>query len=314
MARLVSGEDHHHHLELDKLHSTCKEWGVFQLVNHGVKSSVVEKLKNELEEFYNLPMEERMKYKIKAGEHEGYGNIGKEDGKRDWADRFYFITNPIHRRNPHLLPELPSSLRNILESYFMELQKIAMKLLSFIAKALEIDVNEMIELSENGMQSVRMTYYPPCPNLELAMGFAPHSDATLITILNQVNGVDGLHVNKDGVWLPLIFQPNALVVNIGDILEIFSNGVYHSIEHKATANMVKERITVAFFVNPKFEAEVGPSPSLVNPKNPPLFKRVGMEQYGRDYFVRRPHGKTYLQHMRIEDGQDNLNKTSYIEN
>ncbi|XP_022720343.1 protein SRG1-like [Durio zibethinus] len=303
MTRLVSGEDDD--VELEKLHSTCKEWGLFQLVNHGVSSSILDRLKHEVEEFFKLPLEEKMKYKIREGEFEGYGNTPREAGKLDWSDRLYMITNPIHRRKPHLFPELPSSLRNTLESYFLELQKLATKLLCSMAKALKIDTKEMIEFFDDGMQSVRMTYYPPCPKPELVMGITPHSDATLLTILHQVNGVDGLQIKKDGVWFPVSFLPDALVVNVGDVLEIFSNGVYRSIEHRATTNSGKERMSVAFFLNPKFEAEVGPSPSLINPKNPPVFKRVGLEQYAKDFFVRKLYGKTYLQHMRIENGEHN---------
>ena len=82
-----------------------------QLMNHGVSSSVLDRLKHEVEEFYRLPLEEKMKYKIREGEFEGYGSMARGAGKLDWADRFYMITNPIHRRKPHLFPELPSSLR-----------------------------------------------------------------------------------------------------------------------------------------------------------------------------------------------------------
>lgn len=88
---------------------------VLQLVNHGVDSSLVEKLKYEIQEFYKLPLEERLKYKVNEGDFEGYGQtiIHSEDQKVDWADRFYMIVNPINRRKPHLLPELPSSLRSL---------------------------------------------------------------------------------------------------------------------------------------------------------------------------------------------------------
>ncbi len=73
---------------------------------------------------------------------------------------------------------------------------------------------------DDGMQSVRMTYYPPCPQPELVLGIFPHSDATGITILNQINGVDGLQIKKDGVWIPVSFLEGSLVVNVGDILEV----------------------------------------------------------------------------------------------
>ncbi|XVF87235.1 hypothetical protein PTKIN_Ptkin18bG0102500 [Pterospermum kingtungense] len=301
MAQLVDDDDD---VELQKLHSTCKDWGLFQVVNHGVSSSVLERLKHEVEEFFKLPLEEKMKYKIREGEVEGYGNVARGAGKLDWSDRLYIITNPIHRRKPHLFPELPSSLRNTLESYFSELQMLATKLLSLMAKALKIDTKEMIEYFDDGMQAVRMTYYPPCPKPEVVMGITPHSDATLLTILHQVNGVDGLEINKDGVWFPASIHPDALVVNVGDILEIFSNGVYRSIEHRVVPNLEKERISVAFFINPNFEAEVGPSPGLTNPKNPPLFKRVGMEQYVKGFFAHDLNGKSYLHRLRIENGSE----------
>ncbi|KDP21179.1 hypothetical protein JCGZ_21650 [Jatropha curcas] len=286
--------------ELEKLHSTCKEWGIFQLVNHEISSLLMENLKNDIEEFYKLPLEEKMKYTIRPdGDVEGYGTASRLRGKLDWGDRFYLITNPIHRRKPHLLPELPSSLRNNLESYILELQKLSRKLFGYLAEALKIDEKEMEDMFDDGMQSIRMTYYPPCPQPELVVGITPHSDATGLTILNQVNGVDGLHIKKDGKWSPVTFFPNSLVVNVGDILEILSNGRYNSIEHKVVVNSEKERISIAFFVNPKVEAEVGPVMSLINPDNPPIFKRVGMEQYFKEFFSRKLNGKSFLEHMKI---------------
>ena len=96
-----------------------------------------------------------------------------------------------------------------------------MTLLGFMGKALNLDKRDMEELFDDGMQSIRMTYYPPCPQPERVMGLTPHSDASGITILLQVNGVDGLQVKKDGVWIPVNFLPDAFVVNLGDILEVF---------------------------------------------------------------------------------------------
>ncbi|KAL2484234.1 Protein SRG1 [Forsythia ovata] len=285
--------------ELEKLHSTCKEWGIFQLVNHGV-DSLVEKLKYEIHEFYKLPLEERLKYKVKKGDFEGYGQtiIHSEDQKIDWADRFYMIVNPVHRRKPHLLPELPSSLRETLEAYMSNLQKLSMSLFVLLAEALKIERGEVEEIFDDGMQAVRMTYYPPCPKPEQVIGLTPHSDGSGITILLQVNGVEGLQIKKDGVWMPVKILPNAFVVNLGDILEILSNGSYNSIEHRATVNSVKERISLAMFFNPKFEAEVGPSPSLITSQKP-LYKRMKMENYVKEFFSRKLDGKSFLEYMKI---------------
>lgn len=81
-------------------------------MNHGVSSSLLEKLNHEIEEFFKLPLEEKMKFKVRPGDVEGYGTIVRSDDQRlDWGDRVYMIINPIHRRKPYLFPELPSSFR-----------------------------------------------------------------------------------------------------------------------------------------------------------------------------------------------------------
>lgn len=99
--------------ELEKLHHACKEWGFFQLKNHGVSSSLMEKVKAEVQEFFNLPMEEKGKFCQQAGQIEGFGQafVVSEEQKLDWADLFFMVTLPPHLRKPHLLPKLPLPFR-----------------------------------------------------------------------------------------------------------------------------------------------------------------------------------------------------------
>lgn len=95
-----------------------------------------------------------------------------------------------------------------------------MALLGLLGKAIGIDMKEVEEIFDDGMQAIRMSCYPPCPQPELVVGLTPHSDSTGITILNQVNGVEGLEIKKGGVWIPVIFHPDAFVVVVGDIMEV----------------------------------------------------------------------------------------------
>ncbi|RDX83231.1 Protein SRG1, partial [Mucuna pruriens] len=218
LKKLIHGEATE--TELEKLNSACSNWGFIQLVDHGISPLVLETLKDEIEGFFRLPLEEKMKYKIRPGDVEGYGAvIRSEDQKLDWGDRLYMITNPISRRKPYLLPELPSPLRSILELYSVELQNLGMRLIEMLGKGMKMEKREW-EVFEDGMQSMRMTYYPPCPEPERVMGLGAHSDATGITIVNQVNGVHGLQIKKDGLWIPVNVSSEALIVNIGDILEV----------------------------------------------------------------------------------------------
>ncbi|GMH19417.1 hypothetical protein Nepgr_021258 [Nepenthes gracilis] len=287
--------------ELEKMHQVCKEWGFFQLINHGVANSLVEKIKKEFEDFFNLPLEEKNKYRQLPGDLEGLGQlfIMSEEQKLDWADLLYMVTLPTHMRKPHLLPKFPLSFRDTLEIYSSELQKLAMKLFYYMAKALKMDSNDMKVSFEEGKQEMRMSYYPPCPQPDKVMGLSAHSDATGLTILLQANETEGLQIRKDGKWVPVKPLKNAFIVNIGDILEIITNGAYPSIEHRVVANSEKERLSIATFHSTKLDGKVGPAPSLITPETPALFKTLTVTDYYTSYFSRELDGKSFLDHMRI---------------
>lgn len=293
--------------ELQRMDSACKEWGFFQLINHGVSTLLVEDVKVNIQELFNLPLEERENFWQRPGDLEGFGQafIVSEEQKLDWGDMFYIVTLPKNLRKPYLFPKLPPPLKDSLEAYSCELETLALKLLNLMAKALAMDANEMKEMFEGGYQAMRMNYYPPCPEPELVMGLNQHSDAVGLTILLQVSDVQGLEIRKDGKWVAVKPLPNAFVVNIGDILEIVSNGIYRSIEHRATINSMEERISVATFYSPRIDGELGPAPSLVTQNTPALFERTGVADYFRGIFARKLAGKSNLGVMRIHIGQGN---------
>ncbi|KAI6705600.1 hypothetical protein NL676_008562 [Syzygium grande] len=167
-----------------------------------------------------------------------------------------------------------------------------MQLLCLISKCLDIEMNEMKELFEDGFQTMRMTYYPPCPQLELVVGLTPHSGATSITILHQINGIDGFQIKMNGAWTPIQILPNAFV--------ILSNGLSNSIEPRATVNSTRERISIAMFFNPKLDLEIGPIQSLTTIESPALFRRIKMEKYVQDLFSQKLNGKSYLERMKLQ--------------
>lgn len=84
-----------------------------QLINHGVSNSLLEKVKAETEGFFNLGTEEKNRFEQEEGDIEGFGQafVVSDEQKLDWADMFYLVTQPIHLRKPHLLPNLPTPFR-----------------------------------------------------------------------------------------------------------------------------------------------------------------------------------------------------------
>uniref|UniRef100_A0A2C9W6X7 Fe2OG dioxygenase domain-containing protein n=1 Tax=Manihot esculenta TaxID=3983 RepID=A0A2C9W6X7_MANES len=293
--------------ELAKLHLACKEWGFFQLVNHGVSSSLLERIKTQVQDFFNLPMEEKKQFWQHPGEVEGFGQafVVSEEQKLDWADICVMITQPIHLRKPHLFPKLPLPFRDTLESYSSEVNTLAVDIIEQMAKVLGIRDEEMREMITEGiMQTMRMNYYPPCPQPEKVIGLTPHSDGSGISILLQVNDVEGLQIMKDGNWIAVKPLPNAFVVNIGNILEIISNGTYRSILHRATVNSQKERLSIVAFHSPRFDGDISPAASLITEETPALFKRIKVKEYFNGYLSRELRFKSYLDTLRIQHGEE----------
>jgi isopenicillin N synthase-like dioxygenase len=79
--------------------------------------------------------------------------------------------------------------------------------------------------------------------------------------------------------------------------QIVTNGIYRSIEHRATVNSVKERLSMATFYSPRLKGDMGPAPSLITPESPTLFKRIGVSDYFRGLFSRKLDGKSYIDMM-----------------
>ncbi|TKY69487.1 SRG1 protein [Spatholobus suberectus] len=291
--------------ELEQLDHACKEWGFFQLINHGVDLSLVENVKIGVEEFFSLPMEEKKKFWQKPGEMEGFGQLFvlSEEQKLEWADMFYMFTYPLHTRNSHLFPRIPQPFRDNLESYLLKMKNICITIMGFMTKALKIKPNELLDFFEDIdiSQVMRINYYPPCPQPEQVIGLNPHSDVGALNILLQVNETDGLQIRKDGMWIPVKPLPDAFIINAGDILEILTNGIYRSVEHRATINHEKERISLVTFHRPDLNKVIGPVPSLIQPGRPAMFKRICVADYYKGYFSRELQGRSYIDIMRIQN-------------
>jgi len=84
-----------------------------------------------------------------------------------------------------------------------------------------------------------------------------------------------------------------------------TNGIYRSIEHRATVNSVKERLSMATFYSPKLEGYLGPAPSLITPETPALFQRIGVVEYFKRLFTRKLDGKSYIDTLKIKNEEHN---------
>ena len=101
------------------------------------------------------------------------------------------------------------------------MRKLCKRLLTYIAISLGLKKERFEEMFGEAVQAVRMNYYPPCSSTDLVLGLSPHSDGSALTVLQQSkDSCVGLQILKDNTWVPVLPLPNALVINIGDTVEV----------------------------------------------------------------------------------------------
>ncbi|KAH7515705.1 hypothetical protein FEM48_Zijuj10G0054800 [Ziziphus jujuba var. spinosa] len=302
---LISEDSKTASLELEKLHLACNDWGFFQSKLLALPLILILEASPSSFKLVKLKVFKLRKkgiwIPVKPLPNSFIVNVGDviEEQKLDRNDIFFLVTLPVHTRKPHLFPKLPTPFRETSNTYSWELKDLAMGILEQMEKALKVKTKELTDLFEGGHQAMRMNYYPPCPQPEQVIGLTPYSDAGGLTILLQVSEVEGLQIKKDGIWILVKPLPNSFIVNVGDVIEIITNGAYRSIEHRAIINPKKERLSIATFYSPSFDHEIGPAFSLVTDQSPQKYSWIGVQEFFKGLFARVLDRKSYLDSLKL---------------
>ncbi|KAK0596801.1 hypothetical protein LWI29_019197 [Acer saccharum] len=158
-----------------------------------------------------------------------------------------------------------------------------------------------------GFKMVNMNFYPTCPNPELTIGVGRHSDMGALTVLVQ-DGIGGLYVKleediedvgKKGEWMEIPPVQGALVINIGDTLQIISNGKYKSAEHRVGTTSTKSRVSIPIFTMPNPTEKIKPLPQLAERDGGARFREVVFQDYMSNFFNNAHEGKKSLQFAQV---------------
>ncbi|KAI4354532.1 hypothetical protein L6164_003385 [Bauhinia variegata] len=265
--------------ELLKLDVACKDWGFFQLVNYGVPKEVLQRMKSSATEFFELPIEEKNKFSMPSNDIQGYGhaNVVSEDQTLDWSD----------------------ALIEIIEAYSSEVKRVGEELLSSLSMIMGMQKHALLEVHKELVQVLRVNYYPPCSSPDQVLGLSPHSDTSTISILMQDDDVSGLEIRHRGGWVPVTPISDALVVNVGDVIEMWSNGKYKSIEHKVVTNKNKGRFSHASFLFPHDDVEVEPLDLMVDDQRREMYRRVRYGDFLRQSMNMKINGKAHVNVVKI---------------
>ncbi|GMY34104.1 protein SRG1-like [Fagus crenata] len=262
--------------ELQKLKSALLSWGCFQAIGHGISSSILDEIRQVAREFFQQPIEEKKKIAKGVKEFEGYGAdpVPEEGQPLDWSDRLFLHVYPEETRKSKFWPTNPAAFRDVLEEYTVKMKMFTEIVSKAIAKSLSLEENCFLnQFGEKGPLQARFNYYSCCQRPDLVLGLKPHADGSGYTVILQ-DDVEGLQVLKDEQWFTVPTVSHALLVLMGDQMEIMTNGMLKSPVHRVLTNSERERISVAMFYSPEPKKEIGPEEGLVNEERPKLFKKV----------------------------------------
>ncbi|KAK9715784.1 hypothetical protein RND81_06G189200 [Saponaria officinalis] len=280
----------------------AESWGFFQIINHDVPVEVLEDVKKATLAFFGLGPEEKRKY-FKENSPSNHVRLStsfipEAENAMEWKD----YLSLFYVSDDEALALWPPSCRDQLLNYMRKCETVITPLVQTLMNGLGIDELDDKKWSRlTGSKRINLNYYPKCPNPELTVGVGRHSDVSTFTILLQ-DDIGGLYVRApDGEsWVHVPPIPGALVINVGDALQIMSNGKYKSIEHRVIANGTKDRISIPLFVNPNPSDVIGPMEEVLEKSGEVAkYKNVLYSDYTL-YFYRKAHdGKGTLEFAKI---------------
>ncbi|XP_031285205.1 protein DMR6-LIKE OXYGENASE 2-like [Pistacia vera] len=296
---------------LKSIAKACEEYGFFQIVNHGIPLEVISNMIDVSSRFFALPFEERAKYMssdMKAPVRYGTSFNQNKDSVFCWRDFLKLMCHPTEDVLP-LWPSSPADWRRLAAAYAKETNYLFLMLVEAILESLGVwgatmnkteEDDEILNKFEDGSQLMVVNYYPPCPQPDLTLGMPPHSDYGFLTLLLQ-DEVEGLQIQYKDQWVTIEPIPNSFVVNVGDHLEIFSNGRYKSVLHRVLVNSAKSRISVASLHSLPINSMVTPSPKLIDKANPRRYKDTDFASFLEYISSCEPKRKNFLETRKLNN-------------
>ncbi|KAL6899561.1 hypothetical protein ACP4OV_006219 [Aristida adscensionis] len=250
----------------------AEEWGFFQVRNHGVGEALLGAMRREQARLFRLPFEAKAKKGGGGLLHDSYRwgtPTATSMQQLSWSEAFHVPIAAISddRCNYGDLLALRDVTREVASAMSRLANALARVLAERLLAAARLPAGERFPAGcDETTCFLRLNRYPPCPvspDAGGAFGLVPHTDSDFLTVLCQ-DQVGGLQLMKSDRWVAVKPIPGALIVNIGDLFQAWSNNRYKSVEHKVMTNATTERYSVAYFLCPSYDSPIGtcrePSP------------------------------------------------------
>lgn len=270
---------------VDQIAGACSSWGFFQVTNHGIPEALISRVWQQTRAFFDLPIESRLEVLRSRENPWGFYHNELTKNQRDKKQVFDFTRagkDPIYGMS-NRWPKGQAAFKETMEEYFEACTKLSLQLLEAFCIGLDLPAKFMhADFASNHTGFLRLNYYPVHDPIEGAaedyqpvadLGVHHHTDAGALTVLIQ-DEVSGLQVHRDGYWYDIPPVPGAIVINTGDMMQVWSNDVYHAPVHRVLAMENCDRYSLPFFFNPAADARVSPLPTVINDANPVRYRPI----------------------------------------
>ena len=270
---------------IDQIAQACKTWGFFQVINHGISSAQIEAVWQQTHGLFALPLEEKLEILRSRENPWGFYNNELTKNQRDKKEVFDFTregVDPIYGQR-NRWPQGRDEFRITMMAYLDACTELSLKLLEAFCLGLDLPADFMRrDFAGNHTGFVRLNYYPIKDPLADSsgdhqagadLGIHHHTDAGGLTVLLQ-DQVSGLQVYRDGFWYDIPTVEGAMVINTGDMMQVWSNDIYKAAIHRVLAMDTRERYSIPFFFNPASNCKVSPLPSVFDEHNPSRYRPI----------------------------------------
>lgn len=244
------------------IRTACVDFGFFYVTGHGIAEDKILRIRETADKFFKCSKEEKDKISIDKCDHaRGYQTIGQNvtQYKHDWHEAldYYASVDEEHTivkngisvlsgKNPY--PEIPVGFEDILMDYVQSMIKLGKSIMNAVAKSLGLNQDYFDKFMTDPFWVIRCIGYPPLPGDHQGISCGQHTDYGCLTILNTDDTKDALQVlSKQGEWITVNPIPGAFVINIGDMVNNWTNDLYTATLHRVIHRNTNYRISVPFF-------------------------------------------------------------------
>ncbi|KAL4180310.1 hypothetical protein AMTRI_Chr13g91410 [Amborella trichopoda] len=232
-----------------------RDSGFCHSINHCIPKEPTETVTENLKLFFHQPLEEKMKVQLDLTHPVSYNSNDFTNNVRDWVEIYNYllkdkievpVTDELEDTKIMQLhnhgPACPPGFQELLDEYGVRLAKLSFEILELTALSLSLPADRLMPMFADHATINRVNHYEPCPAPDMALGKGWHANVSALTLLSQ-GQLSGLEIRgQDNEWIKAKSIPHSFTIQIGDLRERYTNGLYKSVENRVA---VKEMYSVA---------------------------------------------------------------------